>query len=88
MTPMNEELHLTEENKAELRSLVSALTADQPTPEHGIPTHGIDMARELDYVLRRAFVKKMVTQIYNTSPLTAQLLANAPLKGRRRKGSP
>lgn len=32
---------------------------------------------ELQYVTRRAFVKKLVVQIYNTSPLTAALIANA-----------
>lgn len=32
---------------------------------------------ELTYVTRRAFIPKMVVQIYNTSPLFAALLANA-----------
>jgi len=35
------------------------------------------LGTELQYVVRRAFVKKLVVQIYNTSPLTAALLANS-----------
>jgi hypothetical protein len=35
------------------------------------------LGTELQYVTRRAFVKKLVVQIYNTSPLTAALIANA-----------
>jgi hypothetical protein len=87
MTPMNEPLHLTDDNKAELRALVNALTRDQPAVPVVKP-RSRSVNDELDYVLRRAFVKKMVTQIYNTSPLTAQLIANAPLKRRRRRESP
>ena len=40
-----------------------------------IPSGSI--ATELTYVTRRAFIPKMVVQIYNTSPLLAALLANA-----------
>jgi hypothetical protein len=40
-----------------------------------IPSGSI--ASELTYVTRRAFIPKMVVQIYNTSPLFAALLANA-----------
>lgn len=40
-----------------------------------IPSGSI--ANELTYVTRRAFIPKMVVQIYNTSPLFAALLANA-----------
>jgi len=40
-----------------------------------IPSGSI--ANELTYVTRRAFIPKMVVQIYNTSPLLAALLANA-----------
>jgi hypothetical protein len=36
-----------------------------------------NIGTELSYVTRRAFVPKMVVQIYNTSPLFAALLANA-----------
>jgi hypothetical protein len=32
---------------------------------------------ELNYVVRRAFVPKLVVQIYNTSPLAAALIANS-----------
>lgn len=35
------------------------------------------LGTELQYVVRRAFVKKLVVQIYNTSPLTAALIANS-----------
>lgn len=40
-----------------------------------IPSGSI--ANELTFVTRRAFIPKMVVQIYNTSPLLAALLANA-----------
>lgn len=36
-----------------------------------------NIGTELTYVTRRAFIPKMVVQIYNTSPLLAALLANA-----------
>ena len=36
-----------------------------------------NIGTELSYVTRRAFIPKMVVQIYNTSPLFAALLANA-----------
>jgi hypothetical protein len=36
-----------------------------------------NIGTELTYVTRRAFIPKMVVQIYNTSPLFAALLANA-----------
>lgn len=35
------------------------------------------LGQELQYVVRRAFVPKMVVQIYNMSPLVAALLANS-----------
>ena len=35
------------------------------------------LGNELSYVTRRAFVKKLVVQLYNTSPLTAALIANS-----------
>jgi len=35
------------------------------------------LGQELQYVTRRAFVKKLVVQIYNTSPLAAALIANS-----------
>jgi hypothetical protein len=35
------------------------------------------LGAELQYVTRRAFVKKLVVQIYNTSPLAAALIANS-----------
>ena len=35
------------------------------------------LGQELQYIVRRAFVKKLVVQIYNTSPLTAALIANS-----------
>src|SRR5256885_489700 len=43
-----------------------------------IPSGGAgSLGQELQYVVRRAFVKKLVVQIYNTSPLTAALIANS-----------
>lgn len=41
-----------------------------------VPAAG-SIANELTYVTRRAFVPKMVVQIYNTSPLIAALMANS-----------
>jgi hypothetical protein len=43
----------------------------------GIVPSASPLGTELQYVTRRAFVKKLVVQIYNTSPLTAALIANA-----------
>ncbi len=40
-----------------------------------LPSGGL--GTELQYVVRRAFVPKLVVQIYNMSPLTAALLANS-----------
>lgn len=40
-----------------------------------------EMESELSYVVRRAFVTKLVQQLYNTSPLIAELLANAKTTG-------
>src|SRR5208337_1597945 len=51
---------------------------DSPMPVFGsgiIPSGNI--ASELTYVTRRAFITKMVVQLYNTRPLFAALLANA-----------
>lgn len=43
-----------------------------------IPAGGVNsLGQELQYVTRRAFVKKMVVQIYNVSPLAAALIANS-----------
>src|ERR1700722_3704960 len=42
------------------------------------PAGGVNsLGAELQYVTRRAFVRKLVVQLYNTSPLTAALLANS-----------
>jgi hypothetical protein len=43
-----------------------------------LPSGGAgSLGQELQYVTRRAFVKKLVVQIYNTSPLAAALIANS-----------
>ena len=43
-----------------------------------IPSGGVgSLGGELQYVVRRGFVKKLVVQLYNTSPLTAALIANS-----------
>ena len=43
-----------------------------------MPSGGVgSLGQELQYVTRRAFVKKLVVQIYNTSPLAAALIANS-----------
>ena len=43
-----------------------------------MPTGGVgSLGQELQYVTRRAFVKKLVVQIYNTSPLAAALIGNS-----------
>jgi len=42
-----------------------------------IPATGSTQFNELTYVTRRAFIPKMVVQIYNSTPLMAALLANS-----------
>ena len=43
-----------------------------------MPQGGVgSLGQELQYVTRRAFVKKLVVQIYNTSPLAAALIGNS-----------
>ena len=43
-----------------------------------IPSGGVgSLGGELQYVVRRAFVKKLVVQLYNISPLGAALIANS-----------
>lgn len=43
-----------------------------------IPAGGVNsLGQELQYVVRRAFVRKLVVQIYNTSPLAAALIGNS-----------
>lgn len=43
-----------------------------------VPAGGVNsLGQELQYVVRRAFVKKLVVQIYNTSPLAAALIGNS-----------
>lgn len=42
------------------------------------PSGGVNsLGQELQYVVRRGFVKKLVVQLYNTSPLAAALIANS-----------
>lgn len=43
-----------------------------------VPAGGVNsLGQELQYVVRRAFVKKLVVQLYNISPLAAALIANS-----------
>ena len=42
-----------------------------------IPTAGTSQYNELTYVTRRAFIPKLVVQLYNSTPLLAALLANS-----------
>src|SRR6266404_2277733 len=43
-----------------------------------IPAGGVNsLGGELQYVVRRGFVKKLVVQLYNTSPATAAFVANS-----------
>ena len=42
-----------------------------------IPAQGSSQYTELTYVTRRAFIPKMVVQIYNSTPLMAALIANS-----------
>ena len=42
-----------------------------------IPASGSQQYTELPYVTRRAFIPKMVVQIYNSTPLMAALIANS-----------
>ena len=42
-----------------------------------IPASGSQQYTELTYVTRRAFIPKMVVQIYNSTPLMAALIANS-----------
>jgi hypothetical protein len=42
-----------------------------------LPASGTNQYTELTYVTRRAFIPKMIVQIYNSTPLLAALIANA-----------
>jgi len=42
-----------------------------------LPSTGSSQFTELTYVTRRAFIPKMVVQIYNSTPLMAALIANS-----------
>ena len=42
-----------------------------------LPQTGTSQYTELTYVTRRAFIPKMVVQIYNSTPLMAALIANS-----------
>ncbi len=42
-----------------------------------LPASGTQQYTELTYVTRRAFIPKMVVQIYNSTPLMAALIANS-----------
>ena len=42
-----------------------------------LPASGTSQYTELTYVTRRAFIPKMVVQIYNSTPLMAALIANS-----------
>jgi hypothetical protein len=42
-----------------------------------LPASGSNQFTELTYVTRRAFIPKMVVQIYNFTPLMAALIANS-----------
>jgi hypothetical protein len=42
-----------------------------------VPNAGTSQYNELTYVTRRAFIPKMVVQIYNSTPLMAALIANS-----------
>ena len=42
-----------------------------------VPASGTNQYTELTYVTRRAFIPKMVVQIYNSTPLLAALIANS-----------
>jgi len=42
-----------------------------------VPASGSNQYTELTYVTRRAFIPKMVVQIYNSTPLLAALIANS-----------
>lgn len=76
------ELNLTEDNKRELRSLVNALTRDLPevsdpkTASKKRDSWQAELREEMETMMRRAFVPHLATQIYNSSPLTAALIAN------------
>jgi hypothetical protein len=41
-----------------------------------LPASGSNQYNELTYVTRRAFIPKLVVQIYNSTPLMAALIAN------------
>ena len=44
-----------------------------------LPATGSTQYTELTYVTRRAFIPKLVVQIYNSTPLMAALIANAQI---------
>ena len=63
-------IHLTEENKAEIRTLVNALTKDLPKRP---PDPTYDQWAEFKAITRGAFVPHLSTQIYSTSPMLQQI---------------
>ena len=42
-----------------------------------LPASGSTQLTELTYVTRRAFIPKLVVQLYNSTPLMAALIANS-----------
>jgi len=42
-----------------------------------LPASGSSQYNELTYVTRRAFIPKLVVQLYNSTPLMAALIANS-----------
>lgn len=75
-------LHLTEDNKAQIRTLVMALTADQPVPPKKVePAQDYaDYNAMVAQIARRAFVPKLAAQIHQASPLMTSLLRQGAAK--------
>jgi hypothetical protein len=48
-----------------------------------VPATGSTQYTELTYVTRRAFIPKLVVQLYNSTPLMAALIANTSASLRR-----
>lgn len=73
---MNEPLNLTEENRADIRALVTRLTADLPKsnkPEKQAQSYE-DWSNDFAAIVRRSFTSQLVTQIYQNNSLTKKLL--------------
>lgn len=76
-----EPLHLTEENKATIRALVTRLTRAELQTSQEDKWPKLDPESYYDWANRGAHVSSLVQNIYNSSPLFDRLLKNPELMG-------